>query len=174
MRKLEPDLAKEFHPEMNEEGMNPETLIAGTNKKIWWICNTISDSPCGYIWLATGNKRVSSERRGCPRCAKYGFKSDEPGFLYCLEMDGPLGKFWKVGITNNIERRLRQIETSIRSTTLYNDYKISVYNSIEFDKGWKARNMEQSFLQKKEIRYVPDEEFSGSTELFNQIPDVFL
>ena len=167
-----PLLALEMHPTMNE-GKTPDNIIAGTNKKIWWICNTISENPCGYIWYATGNKRVVLER-GCPRCAKSGFKVDEPAYLYCLEFSGPLGMFWKIGITSSIKRRLSQIQASIKETKMYWDYTVSVVNYKYYDKGWKAQEEEKKFLLDKNIRYDPEESFSGSSELFSCIPQEML
>tara|TARA_B100000965_G_C19524832_1_gene728285 strand:+ start:36 stop:1247 length:1212 start_codon:yes stop_codon:yes gene_type:complete len=168
-----PRLAKELHPTMNDE-IQPDSIIGGTNKKLWWICNSISKDPCGYIWLATGNKRVPPLERGCPRCAVSGFKPDEPGYLYCLEFDGPLGKFWKVGITSNIKRRISQIRKSIKDTKFYHDYEINVYGYKYFDKGLEAQQEEKKFLENKDIRFIPVESFSGSTELFNCIPEDLL
>ena len=164
-----PLLTKEMHPTMNGD-KTPANLIAGTNTKLWWICSTISENPCGYIWPASGNKRVPPYERGCPRCAKSGFKPDEPAFLYCLEFNGPLGNFWKIGITGSIERRLYQIQKSINETKMYHDYVVSVYTYRYFDKGWKAQEEEKKFLQIKDIRFIPDESFSGSSELFTTIP----
>ncbi len=168
-----PLLALEMHPTMNE-GKTPDNVIAGTNAKLWWICNTISENPCGYIWPATGNKRVPPLERGCPRCAKSGFKVDEPAYLYCLEFSGPLGKFWKIGISSSIKRRLYQIQASIKETKMYWDYTVSVVNYRYYDKGWKAQEEEKKFLQNKDIRFVPEESFSGSSELFSRIPQELL
>jgi|APSaa5957512535_1039671.scaffolds.fasta_scaffold23303_1 predicted nucleic acid-binding Zn-ribbon protein len=64
MLKTHPDLASEFHPNKNK-GLSPISLKAGTNKKIWWICKTISENPCGHIWQTAGTERM---RHGCPKC----------------------------------------------------------------------------------------------------------
>ncbi|PID52008.1 MAG: hypothetical protein CR972_03840, partial [Candidatus Moraniibacteriota bacterium] len=55
-----PELAKEYSPK-NQIPANK--VIAGTSKKLWWIC-----SVCSHEWQAVGNNRVNG--RGCPVCAR--------------------------------------------------------------------------------------------------------
>lgn len=43
--------------------LQPETIAAKNNKKIWWECE------CGYEWSARISNRTILNR-GCPRCAK--------------------------------------------------------------------------------------------------------
>jgi hypothetical protein len=66
MRKTHPNLAQEFHPTKNGK-MNPDNTLAKSDKKIWWVCTTISKNPCGNEWLNTGRKR-SSQQQGCNVC----------------------------------------------------------------------------------------------------------
>ena len=49
------ELAKEYQGDAN-------LMIAGTNKKLDWICST-----CEHMWSAVGNSRVKG--KGCPACA---------------------------------------------------------------------------------------------------------
>lgn len=44
---------------------------------------------------------------GCPKCAKYGFDPLSPAFIYFLISDD--GMYIKVGITNYIKRRIKQL-----------------------------------------------------------------
>ncbi len=55
-----PELAKEWHPTKNGD-LLPSNVIAGTNKKAWWI------GKCGHEWEASIQSRNSG--RGCPYCA---------------------------------------------------------------------------------------------------------
>jgi transposase-like protein len=55
MANTHPDLAKEYQGDAN-------IIIAGTNKKLDWICST-----CEHMWSAVGNSRVKG--KGCPACA---------------------------------------------------------------------------------------------------------
>ena len=54
-----PDLAAQWHPSKNGELM-PTDVVAGTNKKIWWLCEA------GHEWMAVGSSRVAGT--GCSRC----------------------------------------------------------------------------------------------------------
>jgi hypothetical protein len=49
-----PDLAKEAH------GWDPTKIIAGSNRKLEWICTV------GHVWIAVGYSRISGS--GCPYC----------------------------------------------------------------------------------------------------------
>lgn len=55
-----PHLLVEYSPK-NES--SADKIVAGTNKKIWWICQK-----CYHEWLASGAKRVIGG--GCPACKK--------------------------------------------------------------------------------------------------------
>ncbi len=84
-----PNLMLEWDYEANKR-LDPTTLIAGTNKKISWICSL------GHKWKATGNHRVRGQ--GCPFCSTGGFMISRPGILYFI-MNENLGAS-KIGITN--------------------------------------------------------------------------
>ena len=43
-----PDIASEWHPEKNGS-VTPEQVVAGSNKKVWWICPEGPD----HEWQAT-------------------------------------------------------------------------------------------------------------------------
>lgn len=55
------DLLGEWNYDKNV-GINPRDYLAGSNKKVWWICKK-----CGYEWEAV----ISNRSRGnnCPKCA---------------------------------------------------------------------------------------------------------
>jgi hypothetical protein len=52
-------LMMEWHPTLNA-GLNPRTLSAAFNRKIWWLCRD------GHEWKATLRSRLKGE--GCPNC----------------------------------------------------------------------------------------------------------
>jgi hypothetical protein len=58
-----PDLAKEWHPDKNEN-LTPEGFTAGSHKKIVWKCREGND----HIWTASINKRALRDQ-GCPACS---------------------------------------------------------------------------------------------------------
>ncbi|MFK0401997.1 zinc-ribbon domain-containing protein [Microbacterium sp. NPDC090225] len=59
MATTHPALAQELHPSKNH-GLSATSIVAGTNKKLWWRCAK------GHEWPATGNARVGG--RGCREC----------------------------------------------------------------------------------------------------------
>ncbi|MBE5969708.1 MAG: hypothetical protein E7242_05690 [Lachnospiraceae bacterium] len=59
LKTLYPDLAKEWNYQKNAK--KPEEVIAGGNKKYWWICKK------EHEWFATVNSRISG--RSCPYCS---------------------------------------------------------------------------------------------------------
>ena len=90
------------HPELAAQavGWNPETVIAGTKKRLRWRCEL------GHEWNAQVKSRV--EGRGCPSCSKTGFDPNLDGWLYFLEHDE--WQMFQIGITNYPENRLAQHE----------------------------------------------------------------
>ena len=57
---VNPELAKEWHPEKNNN-LTPFDVTAGSDKKIWWRCKH------GHEWQATISSRVRGN--GCPYCS---------------------------------------------------------------------------------------------------------
>ena len=55
-----PELAAEWHPSKND-GLTPQDVMAGTSKKVWWLC-----PECGNEWLSTVYDRAGGN--GCPKC----------------------------------------------------------------------------------------------------------
>ncbi len=94
-----PDLLSSWHPSKNKV-LTPETVLAGTNKRAWWIC------PEGHEWFTY----ISLRSRGtnCPRCSKGGFDSSKPGWLYFIASK-ELGAR-KIGISNFEFKRLSDYE----------------------------------------------------------------
>lgn len=53
---------------------------------------------------------VLSNKHGCPSCSKCGYDPKTKGHLYLLRSE--CGRYFKVGITNNIKRRLNELKRS--------------------------------------------------------------
>ena len=60
LKKLNPELAKQWHPTKNGD-LLPSGITAGSNKKVWWKCKK------GHEWEATICNR--SNGTSCPYCA---------------------------------------------------------------------------------------------------------
>lgn len=58
---LNPELAKQWHPDKNE-GLQPDMVLTGSSKKVWWICQM------GHGWRSTIKNKVNGT--GCPICRK--------------------------------------------------------------------------------------------------------
>ncbi len=89
-------LASEFHPSKNGV-LTPADIIAGTSRRIWWLC------PSGHEWQAVGRSRAVGT--GCPICATTGFDPSKPALIYFIQHDTFDAR--KVGITNVGTTRLK-------------------------------------------------------------------
>lgn len=58
-----PQLLKEWHPIKNKL-LDPWVISAGSNKKVWWTCNTNSEHPDWERIIAAR----SNNDKGCPKC----------------------------------------------------------------------------------------------------------
>lgn len=55
-----PELAKQWHPEKNED-LVPYAVTPYSNRKVWWQCEK------GHAWKTTPNARAT-QKSGCPYC----------------------------------------------------------------------------------------------------------
>ena len=79
-----PKLSKEWSPKNGS--LTPETVSAGSNKRVWWLCGL-----CSYEWLAQPNNRVSGGT-GCPGCCVVGTSKIEGELYRLLEKHFPDSK----------------------------------------------------------------------------------
>jgi len=151
-------LAAELMP--NKYG-NSSTLIASSGHRLPWKC-----IDCKYEWKTKGSKRAYGEKTGCPSCAGYGFNPKLPAYYYVLSLDGPTGRwFFKGGITNNeVEYRIKNIISSLKTNNMPLD--VNIVDSIKFEVGEDAKNLEKELKSKKKIRAKSLDKFSGYKELF--------
>ena len=86
------------HPEIATEahGWNPETVTAGSAKKLEFKC------PNGCIYPA----RIKSRTQGhdCPNCALSGFRPDGEAYIYLLEQEE--WGYMKIGISTSLKKRI--------------------------------------------------------------------
>lgn len=62
LQSLNPELANEWHPSLNN-ALSPDQVSISSNKKVWWQCPS-----CNNVWQASINSRSSG--RGCPACGR--------------------------------------------------------------------------------------------------------
>ena len=150
-----PDLAIEYQGDAT-------TIIAGTNNKLSWKCNT-----CEYEWKASGNSRAGTKGSGCAACAISGFKVNEPAYSYLLKYQFSSGLVrYKQGITNDVKRRISQLKFDVNK--VLPTTKVTLVDKIYFELGQDALDLENWFKSISEIRWTPDESFSGSTEMYSE------
>lgn len=46
--------------------------------------------------------------RGCPKCGKYGYQPNNPGYFYVQKLESPTGTVYKYGITGDMTRRITE------------------------------------------------------------------
>lgn len=163
LRKTNPELALLFHPIKNGN-LTPDNIVEGTHQKIWWNCND-----CDNIWASPGHNRRGYDT-GCPECNPGGgFNPNKPGFYYSMSISGPDCIWWyKGGISHEPETRKRQIENSLSELNIPLD--ITILQTLFFQNGEDARNLETKLLRCTRIRASTLEKFSGSSELFTVDP----
>ena len=79
---VRPDLAAEWHPAKNGN-LAPGDVIAGTARKVWWLCAQ------GHEWEARSDSRVRGN--GCPYCSH---KRALTGYNDLATMDPKLALEW--------------------------------------------------------------------------------
>jgi hypothetical protein len=158
-----PELSKEFHPTKNGD-LTPRVVVAGTSRKLWWVC-----SKCANEWRSVSASRAKGI--GCPACASYGFNPAMSALLYVLFYDCPIDQWYKVGVTNNeISERLGNLSVAVRNTKMYYDAEISVVETLEFEVGGDAYELEQRLLKIEAMKFFPAEKFDGSGEFLTSNP----
>ena len=68
-----PDIYAELHPTRNR-GIDTETLTCGSNRKVWWLCQSDKSRPEGceheHAWEATAHDRCGRQHVSkCPFCS---------------------------------------------------------------------------------------------------------
>lgn len=117
---------------------------------------------CGNEWTSTPND-ILNKGHGCPSCARYGFKPNNPAIMYYLKVEHRNRIYYKIGITN------RTVGKRFEAKDLK---KITVLKEWKYKKGSTALKKEQGILKKyAKHRYrgrVKILKSSGNTELFTK------
>ena len=164
-RRLSNEVILEKFREVHGDGYDYSRVeYTGTQNNVTIVCEKH-----GPFEQAPNNHLAGS---GCPDCAILGFRNNQPGYYYCLSILGHGGHWWfKGGISGDPNRRARQIQSSLRGANLHLD--VVVVDSIRFERGIDARNLESKLLREEDIRAFTIERFDGSRELFSFNPIEF-
>ena len=157
------------HPHLALEYQGDATkIMAGTHHKIDWKCST-----CDHKWEASGHNRVQANA-GCPRCSSTGFKSYEAGYVYLMKYEGVNEKvIYKIGISHDVEERRKKLLSNYLQET-HSEVNINIIDTMYFDVGVDAMEMEKTFHAMEEHRFTPKKKFDGWTEMFKtSIVDVW-
>ena len=110
-------------------------------------------------WVTDINT-VNTGKHGCPSCSISGYKENLQGYLYFLKSTN--GNHFKVGITNDIKRRIVELR---RNTP----FEFKVYDVIT-NEGSVIKQLEGAFHSQFESANMKG--FNGSTEWFEWSEDV--
>jgi len=122
---------KEIHGE-NYDYSLAESIVS-SKSKITVLCSTH-----GAFSITPDNHM---QGKGCPSCARSGFKPHNAGVFYILKITEDVIKF---GITSDLGRRLKQIQRDC-------SFDISVLFCFEFESGQTAKNIEDEIYKDKTI-----------------------
>lgn len=121
-----------------------------TNTKVKFQCNT-----CDSIVEQTPHSHLA----GLSTCSCYTNKNLENTLVYVLKSDD----IYKIGITNNIIRRLKRL-----NTTKDMDFKCILQSPIlGFQKSHKLEQLLHKHFKDKQCKDFLDTDLAGKTELFN-------
>lgn len=101
----------------------------------------------------------TSMKAGCPQCAETGFNPSEPGTLYVLSDDKQCPTLIKIGVTNDLKQRLRQLQRR----TPHPIFKLVSY---PFPRGADAYKLEQEVHKVFHELNARLKGFDGATEWF--------
>lgn len=112
---------------------------------------------CDHVWKPT--PKNLKQGKGCPKCAKYGFRNHLKSCLYLLVDDLVLPTYIKIGVSNDFDRRLKEIV----SRTPFPTYVLKVFT---FEAGCATLQLEQLAHAVFADRNCHFEGFDGCTEWF--------
>lgn len=113
----------------------------------------------GFFWQVPETHLYG---RGCPECAKGGYKTTSPGSLYVLGCEN----FTKIGITNR--RALDRVKKINKSSG--KNFKILF--EFKFSDGRVPNYVETKLLRQLNSKYIPVSEiYDGSTETFIDVSE---
>lgn len=103
--------------------------------------------------------------KGCPACAKNGFRPDKPGHLYVLKS----GNVIKIGITN------REVKDRLKSISRTSGIDFCIYLDLYFENGKVASELEKFAIHHLQEKYSKmNKNFDGYTECFLNVDTYYL
>ena len=112
---------------------------------------------CNHVWKPTPKNLKLG--KGCSKCAKYGFRNHLEGCLYLLVDDLALPTCIKIGVSNDFDRRLKEIVSRT-------PFPVHVLKVFLFEAGCATSQLEQFAHTVFADRSCHFEGFDGCTEWF--------
>ncbi len=168
LSRASPQVSEELHPTKNGK-WNGDNLVAGTDRKVWWVCKSVSDNPCGHVWPAKVSTRTRKRGTGCPACAKYNFDPSLPGQYYVIRILNESGDtiMYKGGKSNDYQRRFKEHVRKFRDNPRSKDWTLKLEEVAHHEIGTDTQELE-TMLLRENIRASNIEGLSN--ELFTSNP----
>lgn len=147
---LDQQLASELHPTKNGK-WNKDNLVISSHKRIWWVCKTKSERPCGGVWQTTVAHRKYT---GCPACAKFGFDPNKPAQYYVIRIQNKTEDtiYFKAGKSNHYKRRFKEHIRKFKNHNKSKDWTLKIEEIYEEDSGSYIQKIETQLLRQTDIR----------------------
>lgn len=140
-------------------GMRLVNIVQGARKNAQGRATMLCDT-CLRSWTTSVGTLLNG-KSGCPFCAKYGFDRSKPGTLYALRSE--CGAHIKVGISNVVRRRIRQLQ----KTT---PFSFNLVERFDSDDGGNIARLEKLFHSSFESSMLTG--FDGATEWLRYNPSI--
>lgn len=159
----------------HEEHVN---AIAKVNKNVEVTGNIVNSSTkvscrckiCDHEWSSRASDLKSG--RGCPKCAKYGFLSNDYGKLYIMVDDLELPTKMKIGVSVKENKRRNEILKSAHKAgvRIPNLHVVKTFDGPT-EKIFEIESAMHKAFSNYRINFPV--KFSGSNEFFYYRPEVF-
>lgn len=151
-------LAKEIHGELYDYS---KTEYLNNKEKIIIICLKHGDfyqKPNNHLSLKQGCWKCAQENRDGSPPSIYRYNPNKEIKLYFFKLKDKNGLFYKIGLSNNPKRRLREIIAEEKEI-------IEIISGKYKDLFLLEQNL-HNFFKELNINYIPDNKFNGYTECF--------
>ncbi len=159
-----PKLAMEFDSEKNK--INPEEVIAKSNKKYWWKC--LNDN--NHTWKVSPNDRIFYKTK-CPFCTKGGFQRGINGYFYVHLIhnnSNPIAI--KFGITNNKGIRIKKFKQGLKSYDIKNIFYFhGLGNDVHKIESQIKKKYKTNFINKNAMKFGNTETIKYSDKILVEI-----
>ncbi len=142
---LSPEIAKEWHPSLNENYIRPSNISNGSSKEVWWQCSTFEE----HHWKCRLKDRTRKDilrRTNCPKCNN---QSSIPEMRILSELESIFKK-----VISRKKLHKTEIDIFLPELSIGIEYDGYFYHSQKFDedfeKNQKLSNLGVELLRIRE------------------------